>query len=571
VSTAPDSSGTVLWRAGIRVRHFIVRTQWGVLRPAWALAFELILRGVAFSIWRTQRLAVYVGGTFGRGEPIYGISDIDLIVVTANDGGTPGPSRAGLQERWSRLCRAVPPISWLVAEVYMYEEQELREVTSATCLTYGLDRTLPGLRAHPAAFEGSGAPVDEGGLLLRPGLWPTREWRLLAGEDLRPAAMPDAHGSRHAAWLELQFWWRFAYAACLDPSGPHVPYVCVKVVAEPARIWLWLAHGERLLRRRDVLERAAELLPEEEAAIRQALELHDRLHRSPAPPLADLLPCMLRLSTRIARLIETELADVGETPVHLVPGSNKRPIVAASARDTLDRIAAAWPGATPRPLLDWRARTLPQAEDEVFAVIPGRADDPTLLAAAASATANMVYTAVRAHALLAFPIPPSARAGVRALQCRSSDPVSFAVADGLSTAGFPDFPGWSARDCALRAVAEHHAWLHGGTGARALSRGEELAPPLAVTTLGRLLSAARAAAFLESLDADEPRLALTLSSAAEMLADVPGSGTALADDVRAAYEDACVDGRAPTERSLSALFRVVCALSAYATRQQPVA
>jgi hypothetical protein len=563
-----EATNSRLWRVGVRARRFMLRTQRGPLRPLWALAYEVFLRSVAASI-RRGRTGVYVGGTFGAGEPVFGISDIDLIVVSDT---CRSDLRRSAKERWRRLCSRWPPVSWLISDVYFYDEDELHEVATTTCLTYGLDRTRSHNRVPPAAFAEDGGPADEGGLLVRPGLWTGREWRLLAGPDLRPSVAQDEHRSRLAVWLELQFWWRFAYNACLDPSGPHVPYICVKLVSDPARIWLWLAHGEQMFSRRAILERTLEWLPEEEPSLRRALELHEQLHRSPEPPLAELLPCTLRLSERIARLIETQVADAGQTSVGLIGGSNDAPVVSAGARDTIDRIAATWPDAAPRPLVDWRARTLPQAEDQVFAVIPGRADDPTLLAAAARSTADVVYPAVRADGLLAFPIPPTDGAVLRALQCRSSDPVSFAVADGLSSALFPEVPGWSARDCALRAVAEHHAWLHRCAGApAAMSRGEELPSPLAVTTLGRLLSATRAAAFLDSLDTDTPSLALTLAAAAELLTDVPGAGRAVADDVRAAYEDTYVDGRTPAATSLDSLFQLVRSLPAYQGRQHPTA
>jgi hypothetical protein len=556
----------VLWRLGMHVRGVMRRTQGGPLRPVWSLAHEVLLRGVAAWLGHARQAGVYVGGTFGSGEPVYGISDIDLIVVAARDRRGPGYARQAVKERWRELCRACPPASWLISSVYVYEEPELRDVASTTCLTYGLEQARSDDGIPPPAFRGKGAPVDEGGLLVRPGLWTGREWRLLAGRDLRAEARQDQHRNRLAAWLELQFWWRFAYAACLEPDGPHIPYVCVKLVAEPARIWLWLAHGEPLFARRAILQRALELLPEEETPLRRALELHDQLHRSPVPPLAELLPCMLRLSSRIARVIETDVADEGETTVSLTGGAGRGSLVDSTSLEGLRHVVAGHPDVTPRPLVDWRARTLPAAGDELFAVLPGSPDDPRLLAAAAASAGPDVYPALRSDGLLVFPMPSTKVARLRAVQFPASDPVSFAVADGRPSATFPDVPGWSAPDCALRAVAEHRAWLEASEGAAGVSRGNDVAPVVAIPLLGQLLSAARASAFLESVERGEPRLALSLTAAAEMLRDADGATGTLVDEVRVAYRDARDGGRPPARSTLAALVELVGSLPFYSTR-----
>lgn len=553
------STGSVLWRAGIRARRFILRTQWGPLRPVWTLAYEILLRGIALSLRTGRRAAVYVGGTFGTGEPIYGISDIDLIVVSPGGGVGLGPSRAAIKRRWARVCRAFPPLAWIVEGIFVYDQEELADVTAATRLTYGLHGT--GRRTPAAAFEGAAAPVDEGWLLGRPGVWPTREWRRLAGPDLRPPNRPDEHVSRHAAWLELQFWWRFAYRASLDPGNPHVPYMCVKLVAEPARIWLWLAYGEQLFRRRAVLERALELIPEEEESLRRALELHDRLHRSPEPSLAEVLPCLLRLSSRIVQQLEAA-ARAGDTTEVALVGDRNGPILGEGA-DELGRISARWPGVTALPLADWHARTLPATPESSFAIVPGSPDDPELLAAAAEVAGPAVLPALRADGLLALPVPPGHVSGPRSLQCPLSDPVSFALADGASHAIFAEAPGWSARDCALRAAAEHLGWLE-PRATEALVGGDPLPDRHSRETLGRLLSAARAADFLESVEAGRARLALDLTSAAELLGEAAGPTRTVADEARSAWEASRAGGPAPGHSTLVALLGVVRSLPCYA-------
>lgn len=517
----------------------MLRTERGVLRPLWSLVHEAFLRAVAAWLRRGLDVGVYVGGTFGRGEPVYGISDIDLIVVAAAEPKEPGGARMRVHERWRRLCRAFPPAPLVVSDFYAYEDAELREAVSSTCFTYGLDG--PGPHVPRALYFGSQMPADEACLLFRPGLWATQEWRLVGGRDLRAAVDGgDAQRRRLVAWLELQFWWRLAFAACVQPEAPHVPYLCVKLAAEPARVWLWLAHGEQVFSRLEVLERAFELIPEEEPALRRALELHCRLPRSPAAPIAEVLPCFVRLSALVARRIVADAETAGATEV---------------------RLLGAGRGGKLLPLADWRAlvRPIPPG-DEAFELVDGDPADPETLAAAAVAGRAGAYPALRADGLLVFPAADDSRAELRAVQCAASDPVSFALAEGRTAAGFPDVAGWSARDTARRAVAEHRAWLEENTPwLQSISVLDEAG----AEGLAMLLSAARAAIFLEGVEAGEPELAVTLSAAAERLAARGPHARGVAEEAQAAYHAARGEGSRRQETTLAALLGLVRGLPAY--------
>ena len=65
----------------------------------------------------------------------------------------------------------------------------------------------------------------------------------------RDARSASEYPKSLAAWLELVTWWRWAFTVCVDRSGPRTAHLCLKLVTEPVRIWLWLAHGERVGRR----------------------------------------------------------------------------------------------------------------------------------------------------------------------------------------------------------------------------------------------------------------------------------------------------------------------------------
>jgi hypothetical protein len=343
-----------------------------------------------------------------------------------------------------------------------------------------------------AAYHGERAFRDNFRMLGRPGLHDTvAGWRLLTGPDRRPPEPErDRQATRVAAWLELTNWWRWAFKVCANPVEPRASDMCVRLVAEPARIWLWLVHGERT-GRLDALRRVLSLMPEEERSLRWALELHRSLPASPDAPLAEALPAMVRMSARIADAIDAEVGGGERTEVRL----------------------AGAPADGPLPLADWRALACPPQPREWFDVVAGDPGDPALVGDLAAATPAGAYPVLLAGDLLVLPGAPFPRSRLRSVQSPLTDPVSFALARGAGTARFPDVRGWSARDTARRAVAEHSAWI--GAPARSLDM---------------LLVAARAALFHESLDDGRPELALTLDETARRLAEWSGTG-ALPDEV----------------------------------------
>ena len=124
---------------------------------------------------------------------------------------------------------------------------------------------------------------------------------------------------------------------------------------------------------------------------------------------------------------------------------------------------------------------------------------------------------------------------LRAVQSSTTDPVSFALLEGADVARFPRLPGFSAEDSARRAVAEHAAWLerHPRGGRKELD------------ALAMLLSAARAALFLETLADGAPELPLTLAETARMLGE-PVAEEAFEHYARCLREDAQPDRRIAT-------------------------
>jgi hypothetical protein len=155
-------------------------------------------------------------------------------------------------------------------------------------------------------------------------------------------------------------------------------------------------------------------------------------------------------------------------------------------------------------------------------------------------------------------IRPAAMGGrqrLRAVQCPPTDPVSYALADGESTARFPDVAGWSIRDVARRSVAEHAAWL-AEEGDRGRTR--------AGTELGLLITAARGGLLWEGVETGEPELPLTVDATLELLAASAAGAGAVADAVRESYHAFAVSWAPPAEPVIAALRDVVERLPAYA-------
>jgi hypothetical protein len=455
-----------------RLQAAVLRTSGGPLRPLWRGCYTLAAWAVALCLRGLRPgTTVYLGGSLGFGEPVYGLSDVDVIAVTAGD---PEPVR----RRWRRTAAAIPPLARVAADTFVYGEQELLRAAAAPC------------QASPETFLRRDGFHDEAGLTVRPGPFgATREWRRLAGRERRPSGhADDGQARRLAAWLELQFWWRFAFRAALRPREPETAFLCVKLIAEPARLWLWLTENRAVFARREVLRAAGGALTQEREAFQLALELEQRLPERPRPPLAAALASLTRQSQALAALMDDAASSAGHESVRLTGA-----------------------GPSPFALLDWRALVAPAAPAR-FVIAAGAPADTSALARAAQAQDDPA-TALRSDGLLVRPTAASASAKLRAVQCAATDPVSFALAGGAAEARFPGLPGWSISSWAQRAVAEHRIWMR--APARATLNGHAwLGAPAAKA---RLIGAARAALLQASIAAGEPELLLSDDLVAERL------------------------------------------------------
>jgi hypothetical protein len=157
--------------------------------------------------------------------------------------------------------------------------------------------------------------------------------------------------------------------------------------------------------------------------------------------------------------------------------------------------------------------------------------------------------------LLALPVRPPWRGRLRAVQCPATDPFSFALARGEASAPFPAVDGWSADHVARRAVTEHRARL------AVEPRTDRTST--AGLALGALLTAARAAQFLESVQAGEPRLAVTVTESSRRLAERSPSARTVTEEAMGAYRRLVREWKPPSSRTIAGLRELVRGLPAY--------
>jgi predicted nucleotidyltransferase len=521
------------------VHKVVLRTGRGALRPLWALVHQATIRGLAVYLTSGEPgAAAYVAGSFAAREPIYGLSDIDMVIVVPGDAARPGEARRRVLKRLSRLSNAAPRFAETMLDIGVVEDGDLRAVASATPFTYGLDRAGHPPPAEQAVYLGPSRRYTALSERPRPHR-PLADWHRVRGPERRPPVRePDTQHRRIGAWLELQTWWRYACAACADPGRPRTAHLCVKLVTEPLRTWLWLTRGEQILSRAEVIDRGIVIMPEEREVLLRTQALERSLTHAPEPPLADAMTALVRFSVRIAARLVADAARAGATEVRLVGGHD---------------------GGT-MPLLDWRAIVAPVLPDETFAVVGDDPTDPAAVGAAARSASIGVYPVIRRDPLHVMPTTDVHAGLLRALQCPVTDPVSFALAAGRASAIFPNLPGWSVDDVSRRAVAEHRAWLQAqAPPQRSFLRLEGV--PTEIIKVARLLTAARAALFSESVAAGDPELPLTVDAVIERLADL-GAGDA-AREAYGAYSQWRESGeRAPVD--VDPLRRTVLQTRSYA-------
>lgn len=486
------------------LQRFAVRSGRGPLGRLWALVYASFERLIPAFILRGRDGSAYVRGGTGRDQPIWGLSDIDVFCIVAEDREGRGVAREACRERWRTLHERFPLLNSFF-DAGVYEESDVAEEVGEPYLTFGLDAPPDAPRAARALYYDGRPGSGDLSLHARPGLFgPLLDWRLAYGAPrLPPTPAQDADRRRIGAWSELQFWWTAAFTRCSDPTHASTSYLAAKLIAEPLRILLFLDHGLQIWRRPEVLAAALERYPRHREAALLARELiaaplgpgdrgREEDHRQ---AFEAAFPHWLVLSREIATRLD---ADVGteRTEVRL-SGAADPPLPTPGEPASSSAVPT-------RPMCDWRVLCVQRWPDSVLEPVHGEVT-PALVADCMTEPRFERTPVIKAgDGLLLMPEPLST---IRRIASPFSDPVSTALISGSSTARFPLVPGFAAGDWARRAVAEREAQL-------ATTSREPTTP-----RLGLLLAAARAGLFAESFADGDPALPLTGTAAARRLTE----------------------------------------------------
>ncbi len=96
----------------LQLQRLALTTQRGPTRRVWSVLYAGVLGFVTRTIrWRERDTAVYVKGSFAFDDPVYGVSDIDMVVVTPDHPSRPGENRVRVQRTLAaaRSSRSAAP------------------------------------------------------------------------------------------------------------------------------------------------------------------------------------------------------------------------------------------------------------------------------------------------------------------------------------------------------------------------------------------------------------------------------------------------------------------------------
>ena len=251
------------------LQNLAVRTQFPpftwLYRQIYALAVRLCVR-------RLQRIkgvvAVYLRRGLASGVPLYGLSDIDLLVMV--DSTKASRVRAQIHYQYELLRRLIPMLP--EGELALFDPGEFRILYEQSPF-------------HRQRFEQG-----------------RRQWQRLFGEDifrnLPPPPSPEEE--RYLALQELSpSWYYLARELTGEDARPPFlrRYVAYKSLAEAARA-LTVSHGEDpAISRELALQRAIAKYPDMAASLKAAQGLRRNLHsRKPIPldALLETFSCLTR-------------------------------------------------------------------------------------------------------------------------------------------------------------------------------------------------------------------------------------------------------------------------------------
>jgi len=131
-----SAANRALIAVGAPVQRLMLRTGRGMLGGLWRLGYAAAIHAAAALLRLASAEAVYLRGSFANSEPIYGLSDVDLVAIVA--AGRRDSDRVRLRGRVGRFYAGAPAARGVV-EVTVMTESELQEVCLSPFTTYPID------------------------------------------------------------------------------------------------------------------------------------------------------------------------------------------------------------------------------------------------------------------------------------------------------------------------------------------------------------------------------------------------------------------------------------------------
>jgi len=259
-------------------------------------------------------ITVYLRRGVARGEIVYGLSDIDLSVIIADLGEKEQAAKDTVRAVYQKLSRIIPLFPSSVTELGVYSLSEFYDMYE----DYDFHRYR----------------FNEG----------KHTWKLLFGRDL-VSELPELEASELylPATEELRKWWALLNEEFI--SGTYSPpfrrrYLWYKAIAEAARVYLLVCHGEDAQSRDAALSQVKSHLPDEQSCHVDRVQSFLRHLTSDEDVLADeLMKLFMTMVGKSYSEMERKVytGSKGKAVIARVPGS--RELIADTKRDgILDKV-----------------------------------------------------------------------------------------------------------------------------------------------------------------------------------------------------------------------------------------
>jgi predicted nucleotidyltransferase len=303
----PNSRSRHLQRLALRTQFFPFTLLYRFLY--WA-AIRLCLRRLG---GLPGVLCVYLRRGLARGRPVYGLSDIDLLVLV--DGANRERNAARVRNRYESLRRIIPMLA--EGELALYHPEEFRA-----------------LYTHCPFYRHR---FDSG----------RRNWRRLRGEDAF-SHLPPPHDSRtYLAGFELLSVWRYLSRELLpaDPRPAYLRrYVAFKMIADAAAVWLAVNGDDGLYSRETALARAADANPDLRLRLRQIARWRGNLLSSGGLPVDDVLDAYCVLARAALSREPERLLPARELQIRALPAGEVERQLGAGAWTLIEEACTALEG-----------------------------------------------------------------------------------------------------------------------------------------------------------------------------------------------------------------------------------